>query len=132
MEGNLVFRNRYRQKKTEKVKYVEKFLSEVFTECDEFAVKYLSKVFLHFKMDFTPVPVINEIKSNSIKIPITLFAGKNDILFPGNKMIKRAKKIFPILKSAKLIEDSKHVQSKRQNELIEKTILENNVLQQHI
>jgi len=118
--------------KTEKVKYVEKFLSEVFTERDEFAVKYLSKVFLHFKMDFTPVPVINKIKANSIKTPITLFAGKNDILFPGNKMIKRAKKIFPTLKSVKLIEDSKHVQSKRQNELIEKIILENNLLQPHI
>jgi hypothetical protein len=118
--------------KTEKVKYVEKFLSEVFTERDEFAVKYLSKVFLHFKMDFTPVPVINEIKANSIKTPITLFTGKNDILFPGNKMIKRAKKVFPTLRSVKLIEDSKHVQSKRQNELIEKIILENNLLQPHI
>ena len=69
--------------RTEKVKYVEKFLSEVFTERDQFAVKYLSKVFLHFKMDFTPLPVINKIKANSIKTPITLFAGKNDILFPG-------------------------------------------------
>ncbi len=116
--------------KTEKVKYVEKFLSEVFTERDEFAVKYLSKVFLHFKMDFTPVPIINKIKAKSIKTPITIFAGKNDILFPGNKMIKRAIKIFPTLKTIKLIEDSKHVQNKIQNELIEKNILENNVLQQ--
>lgn len=118
--------------KTEKIKYVERFLGEVFTERDEFAVKYLSKVFLHFKMDFTPIPVISEMKANSIKTPITLFAGKNDILFPGNKMIKRAKKIFPALKSVKLIEDSKHVQSKKENELIEKIILENNVLPQNV
>jgi pimeloyl-ACP methyl ester carboxylesterase len=113
--------------KTEKVKYVEKFLSEVFTDRNEFAIKYLSKVFLHFKMDFTPVPVINTIKANSIKTPIILFAAKNDILFPGNKMIKRASKIFPSLKSVKLIEDSKHVQNDEQNEMIEKIILENNV-----
>jgi len=115
---------------TKKSKYVEKFLAEVFTERDEFAIKYLSKVFLHFNMDFTPVPVINKKRANLIKTPITLFAGKNDILFPGNKMIKRASKIFPSLKSSKLFENSKHVQNQEQNRIIEKVIVENNVLQQ--
>jgi pimeloyl-ACP methyl ester carboxylesterase len=114
---------------TKKSKYVEKFLAEVFTERDEFAIKYLSKVFLHFNMDFTPVPVINKKRANLIKTPITLFAGKNDILFPGNKMIKRASKIFPSLKSSKLFENSKHVQNQEQNRIIEKVIVENNVLQ---
>ena len=32
--------------KTKKAKYIDKFLAEVFTERDEFAVKYLSKVFI--------------------------------------------------------------------------------------
>jgi pimeloyl-ACP methyl ester carboxylesterase len=118
--------------RTEKVKYVEKFLSEVFTERDQFAVKYLSKVFLHFNMDFTPVPVINKKRANLIKTPIILFAGKNDILFPGNKMIKRASKIFPSLKSSKLFENSKHVQNQEQNRIIEKVIVENNVLHHDI
>lgn len=108
--------------KTKKLKYIEKFLLEVFTERDEFAVKYLSKVFLHFNMDFTPLPVINTKKASLIKTPITLFAGKKDVLFPGNKMIKRAKNIFPNLKSVTFFEDSKHVQSKKQNELIVKNI----------
>ena len=107
---------------TKKSKYVEKFLAEVFTERDEFAIKYLSKVFLHFNMDFTPVPVINKKRANLIKTPITLFAGKNDILFPGNKMIKRASKIFPSLKSSKLFENSKHVQNQEQNRIIEKVM----------
>ena len=117
---------------TKKSKYVEKFLAEVFTERDEFAIKYLSKVFLHFNMDFTPVPVINKKRANLIKTPITLFAGKNDIFFPGNKMIKRASKIFPSLKSSKLFENSKHVQNKEQNRIIEKVIVENNVLQHRV
>jgi pimeloyl-ACP methyl ester carboxylesterase len=110
--------------KTQKVKYVEKFLTEVFTERDEFAIKYLSEVFLHFKMDFSPVPVIKTSKANSIRTPITLLAAKNDILFPGAKMIKRASKIFPSLKRSELIQDSKHVQNKAQNEFIENIILE--------
>ncbi|GAA3592874.1 alpha/beta hydrolase [Flavivirga amylovorans] len=113
-----------RYMKTQKTKYVESFLDEVFTERDEFAIKYLSKVFLHFKMDFTSLPVINKTKAKSIKTPITLFAGKNDILFPGNKMIKRASRIFPSLKKSKLFENSKHVQNKIQNEEIENIIME--------
>jgi len=114
--------------KTKKIKYVEKFLAELFTDRDEFAIKYLSKVFLHFKMDFTPVPIINSKKAKLITTPITLFTAKNDILFPGKKMIDRANKIFPSLKRAILIEDSKHVQNKKQNLNIESVIMEDNIL----
>lgn len=114
--------------KTEKIKYVEKFLAEIFTDRDEFAIKYLSKVFLNFKMDFTPVPIIEAKKAKSITTPITLFAAKNDILFPGKKMIDRANKIFPSLRRGILLEDSKHVQNKTQNLSIESVILENNIL----
>ncbi len=106
-----------RYMKTKKTKYVEKFLSELFTDRDEFAIQYLSKVFLEFNMDFTPVPVIDSKKARTIKTPITIFAAKNDILFPGKKMIKRAQKIFPSLKNSKLLENSKHVQNKAQNEM---------------
>ena len=109
--------------KTQKQKYIEKFLSEVFTARDEFAIKYLSKVFLEFEMDFTPVPVIDPKKASEIKTPITIFAALNDILFPGKKMLKRAKRIFPSLKESTLIFDSKHVQNKEQNLMIEKVIL---------
>lgn len=117
--------------KTQKSKYVEKFLFEVFTDRDEFAIKFLSKVFLHFEMDFTPVPVIDKTQAKSIKTPITLFAAKDDIIFPGVKMIKRASKIFPSLKNNMLLEDSKHVQSHAQNILIEKIIKES-LLQNNI
>ncbi len=116
--------------KTEKPKYVEKFLAEVFTERDEFAIKYLSKVFLHFKMDFTPVPVIKKTDAASIKTPITLIAAKNDILFPGVKILKRANKIFPSLKNTVLLEKSKHVQNSSDNYKIEKMILNSILLQQ--
>lgn len=106
-----------------KTKFVESFLKELFTDRDEFAVKYLSKVFLHFNMDFTPVPTIDKEKAANIKTPITLFAAKHDVLFPGEKMIKRATQIFPSLKESKLFENSKHVQNKTQNKIIEEVIL---------
>ncbi|PWN06332.1 alpha/beta fold hydrolase [Rhodohalobacter mucosus] len=112
-----------RYMKTKKVKYVEKFLSHLFTDRDEFAIEFLSKVFLEFKMDFTPVPVIDTKKAQAINTPITIFAAKHDILFPGQKMLKRAKKIFPSLNESSLLEHSKHVQNRAQNKVIEKEIM---------
>lgn len=109
--------------KTQKPKFIEKFLTEIFTTRDEFAIKYLSNVFLEFKMDFTPVPVIDKKKAMKIQTPISIFAAENDILFPGNKLVKRAKKIFPSLKDIRIIIDSKHVQNKDQNLEIEKIIM---------
>ena len=112
--------------KTEKVAYLKKFLNTLFTEPDDFALKYLAKVFIHFKMDFTPVPVISKEEAKLINTPITLFAAKKDIMFPGEKMLKRAKKIFPSLKKAILLENSKHVQNSSDNYTIEKIILKKN------
>jgi pimeloyl-ACP methyl ester carboxylesterase len=113
--------------KTRKIKYLERFLDSAFTEKDDFAHKYLAAVFSHFILDFTPVPVIKSNEASKIRTPITLFAAENDIIFPGSKMIKRAKKIFPSLKNTILFENSKHVQNKTQNKLIENIIMENNI-----
>lgn len=112
--------------KTKKLKHIQKFLSEVFTEPDEFAIKYLSRVFLYFDMDFSPIPVISKRKAAVITTPLTIFAAEDDILFPGKKMIERAKKLFPSLESVTLLQDSKHVHSKKHNLHIEKIILKEN------
>ena len=109
--------------KNKKSKYLEKFLNALFTEKDDFALLYLSKVFLHFNMDFTPVPIIKKEEAVLIKIPITIISAKKDIMFPGEKMIKRAEKIFPSLKKTVLLENSKHVQNRTDNTKIEKIIL---------
>jgi pimeloyl-ACP methyl ester carboxylesterase len=109
--------------KTRNDKYLEKFLKTLFTERDEFALKYLSKVFLYFKMDFSPVPVIKKSEGKVIKTPITIIAAKKDILFPGVKMIKRANTIFPSLKKTVLLENSKHVLNRKDNNKIENLIL---------
>lgn len=110
--------------KSGKPKFVEAFLKEVFTDRNEFAIKYLSTVFLHFKMDFIQVPVISNEKAKLIKTPITLIAAKDDAMFPGQKMMKRAMQIFPSLKERVLLQHSKHVQSTQDNRFIENLILE--------
>ena len=76
-------------------------------------------------MDFTPVPTIKKKNAKKITTPITLFAADNDIIFPGEKMIKRAKAIFPSLKETILLKESKHVQNKKHNNLINRIIINN-------
>ena len=107
---------------TKKIKFVKQFLGGVFSERDQFAISYLSKVFLHFKMDFTPVPVISKAEAKGITTPITLIAAKNDLMFPGEKMLRRASKIFSSVRTV-LLEQSKHVQSKADNSKIEALIM---------
>ncbi|NJC25612.1 alpha/beta fold hydrolase [Neolewinella antarctica] len=107
---------------TKKRKFVEKFLNEIFTERDEFAIKYLSKVFLHFRMDFTPVPVISTADAGQIKTPITLIAAGKDLLFPGKKMVARFSKLFPF-GNVVLLENSKHVQNRTNNRMIQELIM---------
>lgn len=102
---------------------MEQFLDSAFTEKDAFAYNYLKAVFNHFIMDFTPVPVIKTSEAANIQTPITLFGAGNDVIFPGVKMIKRAKKIFPSLKQSFLLPDSKHVQNKQDNSKIASIIL---------
>lgn len=104
--------------KTQKTKYLEQFLASAFTEKDDYAERSLALVFTHFTMDFTPVPVIKTADALNIRTPITLIGAENDILFPGGKMIKRAKKIFPSLQSIVFLKDSKHVQNKKDNKRI--------------
>lgn len=108
---------------TQNPKHVEKFLYEIFTDRDEFAIQYLSKVFIHFDMDFTPMPVITKKEAKAITTPITLIGAKNDVVFPGKKMLKRASKILPTVKKAILLENSKHVQNRVDNQLIEALIM---------
>lgn len=104
------------------VKYVHQFLSALFTEEDNFAVSYLSKVFLHFDMDFSPIPSIKKEEAQKIRTPINIIGAKYDLFFPGEKMIKRARAIFPSLKEALLLENSKHVPNQEDNDRIVKLI----------
>jgi hypothetical protein len=73
-------------------------------------------------MDFIPIPVIKKEEALSIKTPITLIVSKKDIIFLVVKMMKRTIKIFHSLKNTLLLEDSKHVQNKRDNTKIKKLI----------
>jgi esterase/lipase len=75
-------------------------------------------------MDFSPLPITSKDKAKNIKTPITIFAAEKDIMFPGKKMIKRVKQIFPSLEEVVLLVDSKHVPNTTDFRKIEVLILD--------
>lgn len=110
--------------KTNNQKYIKKVMGVLFSEYDDFALSYMSTTFQHCNMDFSPLPIISKDSANNIKTPISILAAEKDILFPGKKMIKRAKQLFPSLREVVLLEGSKHVPSDKDLKEIESTILE--------
>ena len=109
--------------KTNNQKHMRRVMKVLITEYDDFALKFMSLTFQHCNMDFSPLPVISKNSGKNIQTPITIFAAEKDIMFPGKKMINRAKQVFPSLDEVVLLEDSKHVPSTTSFRKIEKLIL---------
>lgn len=105
-----------------KRKYVCKFLDALFTKQDEFSKQFLAQVILHYEIDSSPIPLITKEEAQNIKTPIYVIAAENDVLFPGKKMLKRAKELFPTLQEVLLLKNSKHVPCPSGNEQIIKLI----------
>lgn len=107
------------------VRHVRTLPDRLFTEKDEFAEAFLTKVILNYNLEFSSIPEITEEEAEKVKTPITVFAAEQDILYPGEKMIEQAKKLFPSLEEAVLLRNSKHVLSKKNNKYISDFIRKN-------
>ena len=109
--------------KTNNQAYIKKVMDVLFSKYDDFALAFMSATFQYCNMDFSPLPLISKDSGKNIKTPISIFAAEKDIMFPGKKMIKRAKDIFLSLNEIVLLEDSKHVPSNKNFKLIEDLVL---------
>lgn len=110
--------------KTNNVKYIKKVMNALFSEYDDFAIKFMSTTFLNCNMDFSPLPIITKQNAKQITTPLSMVAAEKDLMFPGKKMMKRAKEIFPSLDEIILLEDSKHVPTTNHFRKIEELILD--------
>ena len=112
--------------KTNNYNYLKKVINVLFSEADDFAIQFMGTTFQNCNMDFSPLPVISKQSANNIKTPINIIAAEKDIMFPGKKMIKRAKQIFSSLNKIVLLEGSKHVPSNKNFKKIEDLIIGKN------
>lgn len=111
---------------TNNEKYIKKVMNELFSEYDDFALNFMSTTFQNCNMDFSPLPTISKKSAKQIKTPLTLIAAEKDLMFPGKKVMKRAKHIFPSLDEIVLLENSKHVPTENHFRKIEELILDKN------
>jgi len=105
---------------------LKRVINVLFSEADDFAIQFMGTTFQNCNMDFSPLPVISKQSANTIKTPITIIAAEKDIMFPGKKMIKRARRIFSSLREIVLLEGSKHVPSNKNFKRIEDLIIGKN------
>lgn len=110
--------------KTNNEEKIKKVMNALFSEYDDFALEFLSASFKHCNMDFSPLPLISKKSAKKLNTPITIFAAENDLMFPGRKMLKRSKNIFPSLKQVVLLENSKHVPNKNHFEKMQELMME--------
>lgn len=110
---------------TKNIRHLRKVVSALFSEHDSFAMTFLSEVFLHFNMDFSPVPLIKPEEAKRITRPVHLVGAGNDVFFPGAKVLERMRKIFPSHSECLLLPESRHVPGTADNELITAFILKN-------
>ena len=80
---------------TKKERFLKAFLAELFTSKDEFMHKYFSKVFLNFRMDFTPISLLTKEEAAKIKTPVNIIGAEFDCFFPGKLLIERAERLPP-------------------------------------
>lgn len=109
--------------RTGKTKFIDAVIDALFSERDDFAPLFLPKVFKNFDLDFSPIPNITPQEAKTISTPLTIIAAQDDIIAPGGRVLARASKIFPSLKHSLLLENSKHVQSRKDNLVVESIIL---------
>jgi pimeloyl-ACP methyl ester carboxylesterase len=110
--------------KTKKEVYLKQFLSAMFTEEDPFALAFMGAVLPNYKLDFSPIPNLSVKDAQRIQTPISVIGSGHDLLFPGAKMLKRSKKLFPNLQTALLLPNAKHVPNAADNARIENLIFE--------
>ncbi len=99
----------------------------MFSEEDPFALAYMGAVVPNYKLDFSPIPNISAKEAQRIHTPISFIGSANDLLFPGKKLLRRAKKIFPNLQYGLLLPTAKHVPAAVDQQKVEALIIENEV-----
>ncbi|XMO85976.1 alpha/beta fold hydrolase [Algibacter sp. AS12] len=112
--------------KNGKEKCIKKVMHSLFSEYDDFGLTFMAMTFQNCNMDFSPLPTISKQSAKHITTPLTIIAAEKDIMFPGEKMLKRAKRIFPSIEEVVLLKVSKHVPNSKNFKKIEDLIIAKN------
>ncbi len=81
----------------------------LFTNTDpDYWSPYIAEAMSHTKMDFSVPPLSKDGEFDDLKAPVLVHAADQDIQFPGEPSLARARQLFPNLAAAHLIPNCKH------------------------
>ncbi|MGC4045687.1 MAG: alpha/beta hydrolase [Armatimonas sp.] len=86
-------------------------LKNLFTEPDPTWGEYLGEAFRSYKFDFNAPRLLRDDELSKLTAPVQVIAAENDISFPGEALLARARILFPNLRSAVLLSGAKHTPS---------------------
>ena len=95
----------------------------ILTEPEELYVRQLGAVYRHVRLDRGLPRLATEEELAGFEAPVLLFAAREDAFFPGEKVVARARELFPDL-SAELLDGSRHVPSYQAFARINRRILD--------
>jgi pimeloyl-ACP methyl ester carboxylesterase len=84
------------------------FARNLLTTLDDDWLPYLRDAFNSFNMDMRVPALAKPAELASFKAPTFVVAGDSDVSFPGQKLVTRARELFPGFTGCELIENCKH------------------------
>ena len=113
----------------ENTKCLKQYIKNTYSHEDAFTLKFLSKLFLTYNINSFSIPLVNKQELKALTTPLHIVVSKNDYLFPGIKLLNRAKQWLPTLCNVVLLQNAKHVPSQEDNNKIKELILESLITQ---
>lgn len=93
------------------IKNRDRALDKLVTSQDDLWTPYLGEALRHWKLDFSPPPLVRPESLRSLEAPAYVIAADQDLSFPGRKLLERSKVLFPNLVGTHLLENSRHCPS---------------------
>ncbi len=94
---------------TKKDSHLKSFINSFVPKEDDFMFKMQKALLLGVNIDFRRPILLKSKDVEHYNQPVYMIVSDNDIFFPGNKAVKRAKQIFSNLKESYFLKNSKHM-----------------------
>ncbi len=85
-----------------------RFLDNLLSTTDDDWSDYLGDAFQSYQMNMDVPPLATPAEMSALQAPVFVVAAEHDYSFPGDRLLARAKEVFPTLTHAELLTGSKH------------------------
>ena len=86
----------------------ERFLGNLLTTTDDDWNDYLADAFQSYRMNMSVPPLAKPAEFQALRAPVMVIAAADDYSFPGDRLLLRAKVLFPTLSHSELLPGAKH------------------------